>query len=316
MNTKYQALLIFLMFGCQDESGPAPVHIPVPVTSVVEIAPPTFVKSVATPDPFKYELGSYTTRYSFSEKNASRAENVELAAEKLNGKVIDPDTEFSFNDVVGVRSTKAGFKKAPAIFMGMLIPDVGGGVCQVSSTLHAAALSSGIKVVKRLSHSRPSSYILIGLDATVAYPPECGNDHRKKSSTCYSSDLVLKNTSPWSVRITTNSENDVTEPGKRNLTISFWGRESTNSKVEFKSMFSWTKNFVRKTRRHPWNKSKEYGRKVQNGTRGQHAILTVITKFSDGKTEEMKSFSIYPPVDEVWEVNAEWTSGDPVPWVD
>lgn len=301
------------MCGCQDKPSPAPVHTL--VTPVVETAPSNLVKSVVTPDPFKYEFGSYTTRYSFSGKNASRAANVELAAEKLNGKVIEPNSEISFNDVVGIRSTKAGFKKAPVIFMGMLIPDVGGGVCQVSSTLHAAALSSGMKVVRRLPHSRPSSYIPIGLDATVAYPPECDNDHKKKSSTCYSSDLVLKNTNLWPVRITTNYGNESTESGKRDLTISFWGRELLDSKVEFKSTFSWTGNFSRKTRRHPWNKSKEYGRKVQSGIRGQHAVLTVITKLPDGKVQETKSFSTYPPVDEVWEVNAEWAPGDPVPWV-
>ncbi|MCA9692334.1 MAG: VanW family protein, partial [Myxococcales bacterium] len=86
------------------------------------------------------------------------------------GHVLMPGEEFSFNDVVGDRSYEAGFRYAPGITQGELVDVVGGGICQVSSTLFGAAFFAGLEIVHARPHSRPSSYVDMGLDSTVVYP--------------------------------------------------------------------------------------------------------------------------------------------------
>lgn len=116
-------------------------------------------------------IGEYTTKFSRGGKdNAKRAQNIEMASGYLDGTVIPPEYMISFNKIVGPRSIMSGFKEAPEIFEGEMIPGVGGGVCQVASTLHAAAFLGGLDIIEHHNHSRPSSYITMGLDATVAWP--------------------------------------------------------------------------------------------------------------------------------------------------
>jgi len=88
----------------------------------------------------------------------------------MDGVVLMPGETVSFNANVGARSVDNGFALAPEIYKGEIRDGVGGGTCQVSGTLHAAALFGGLDVVERISHSRPSGYIRMGLDATVVYP--------------------------------------------------------------------------------------------------------------------------------------------------
>ncbi|HUT78563.1 MAG TPA: VanW family protein, partial [Polyangia bacterium] len=77
---------------------------------------------------------------------------------------------FSFNETLGDRTEARGFRYAPVIAGGALVEGMGGGTCQVASTLYAAAFFAGMVIVERQPHSRPSSYIKLGLDATVSYP--------------------------------------------------------------------------------------------------------------------------------------------------
>lgn len=112
-------------------------------------------------------LASYET--DFRKKAGKRALNIQRAAELLNGHIIDPGASFSFNRVVGDRTVANGFTWAPVIINDEVEPGVGGGVCQVASTLHAAAVVGGMEVEERRSHSRPSGYAPLGLDATVIY---------------------------------------------------------------------------------------------------------------------------------------------------
>lgn len=113
-------------------------------------------------------LGRFTTSYAHDAEHKARAFNVELAAEAINGKRIAPGATFSFNDAVGERTAAFGYAKAVVIRDGMTAEGMGGGACQVASTLHAAALLAGLDVVARAPHSRPSAYIRMGLDATVS----------------------------------------------------------------------------------------------------------------------------------------------------
>ena len=115
-------------------------------------------------------LGRFTTSYASDAAHKARAFNVELAAEAIHGKVIPRGGVFSFNDAVGERTAAFGFAKSVVIRDGMVAEGMGGGTCQVASTLHAAALLSGLDVARRAPHTRPSAYIRVGLDATVAYP--------------------------------------------------------------------------------------------------------------------------------------------------
>jgi vancomycin resistance protein YoaR len=115
-------------------------------------------------------VGFYETPYSRMRKDADRTHNVKLGASMLDGQVIMPGEVFSFNETLGDRSEARGFRYAPVIAGGVLVEGMGGGTCQVASTLYAAAFFSGLTIVERQPHSRPSSYIKLGLDATVSYP--------------------------------------------------------------------------------------------------------------------------------------------------
>jgi vancomycin resistance protein YoaR len=112
-------------------------------------------------------VGHYETRFGYLGGQADRAQNIRTAAEKLDGVVVLPDQVLSFNEIVGHRTLDNGFKKGWEIFRGEMVEGVGGGTCQVASTLHAAAYLSGMDIIDRSPHSRPSGYIPLGLDATV-----------------------------------------------------------------------------------------------------------------------------------------------------
>jgi vancomycin resistance protein YoaR len=115
-------------------------------------------------------LGFFETNYDRSSRSAARTYNLRLAASKLDGYVLLPGETFDFNEVVGPRDEANGYKVAPVIAEGELVDGIGGGTCQISGTLHGAAFFAGLDIVERYPHTRPSSYIKMGLDATVVYP--------------------------------------------------------------------------------------------------------------------------------------------------
>ena len=115
-------------------------------------------------------LGYFETPYDGSGRSAERTHNLRVAASKIDGMVLMPSETFDFNAVVGDRSLAGGFRPAPVIAGGELVDGVGGGACQIAGSLHAAAFFAGLRIVERSPHSRPSSYIKMGLDAAVSYP--------------------------------------------------------------------------------------------------------------------------------------------------
>jgi vancomycin resistance protein YoaR len=115
-------------------------------------------------------LGFFETNYDRSAKAAARTYNLRLAASKLDGTVLLPGETFDFNDVVGPRDEANGYRVAKVIAEGELVDGIGGGTCQISGTLHGASFFAGMDIVERYPHTRPSSYIKMGLDATVVYP--------------------------------------------------------------------------------------------------------------------------------------------------
>ncbi|MDD3654931.1 MAG: VanW family protein, partial [Desulfotomaculaceae bacterium] len=112
-------------------------------------------------------LAAYSTV--FDSGKVSRTYNISVAAKAFDEQIILPGHEVSFNKVVGPRSSEAGYKNAPVIVNNEIVDGLGGGVCQVSTTLYNCVLLAGLDIVERYNHSLPVSYIPIGRDATVVY---------------------------------------------------------------------------------------------------------------------------------------------------
>ena len=115
---------------------------------------------------FADNLSSYATKVT---GRANRLTNVSLAAQKCDGTILLSGEEFSFNGTVGVQNAQTGFKKAGATLNGRPVQAYGGGICQVSSTIFAAALFANLEIVERWEHEYVSSYIAAGMDAAVAW---------------------------------------------------------------------------------------------------------------------------------------------------
>lgn len=148
------------------------------------------------------QIGAYTTY--FNNKNKERTHNIALAAKAIDNYVVFPGEKFSFNQVVGKRTKEKGYMRAPVIVRGELAEDIGGGICQVSSTLFNAVNLHGVEIVERYSHSRRVPYVPPGKDATVSW---WGPDFVFKNK--FSHPLLIKATTgngKMSIRIFT-SEN-------------------------------------------------------------------------------------------------------------
>jgi vancomycin resistance protein YoaR len=112
-------------------------------------------------------VGSYTTTYGGT---PGRVHNVQLVAELIDGTLVGPGTTFSFNGTTGERNASRGFQEAPVIINGELQTGIGGGVCQVSTTVFNAAYEAGLPIVERTNHALYISHYPTGRDATVNYP--------------------------------------------------------------------------------------------------------------------------------------------------
>ncbi len=112
-------------------------------------------------------IGTYSTDYSTS--SANRKENIRLASEKINGRILNPGEVFSFNGEVGPRTAANGYKVAHVYSGSKVVDGIGGGICQVSSTLYNAVVFADLEIVYRTNHSMPVTYVPLGRDATVSY---------------------------------------------------------------------------------------------------------------------------------------------------
>ena len=116
------------------------------------------------------EFGLIGSEYTTCSNNPNRNNNISQAAQNICGTVIEPGEVFSFNGVVGERTAANGFKEATVILGGQYEEGLGGGICQLSTTLYDAVLKSDLEIVERNGHAWPSNYVRIGLDATVDWP--------------------------------------------------------------------------------------------------------------------------------------------------
>lgn len=174
----------------------------------LEITKPEITLENMDGELFSDLLGSQKSKYASS--SASRANNVELAASKINGVILNPGEEFSYNDTVGKRTTEAGFKPAGAYSGGKVVNEVGGGICQVSSTLYCAALYANLEITARTDHYFAVDYLPAGLDATVSWG---GPEFKFKNNR----DFPIKIVAKWS---------------NRELTVEIWGTDVDGSYVE------------------------------------------------------------------------------------
>jgi len=153
------------------------------------------------------ELGKYTTMYNTVE---SRATNIEVSASRINGVVLEPGQSFSFSKTVLPRTRANGYVQGPVIIGGRIVDGMGGGICQVSSTLYAAMTYAGIPATERYPHSLNMDYVPRGLDATIASPYK---------------DLKFTNTLDYPIQITA-----VTQSGA--LTVSIAPYEAEPAEAE------------------------------------------------------------------------------------
>lgn len=114
----------------------------------------------------KGKIVSFSTQ--FNTGDANRSENLAVAAKAVNGKLLMPGQVFSLNKTLGPRIIQNGYKEAPVIIGNKLVPDIGGGVCQVATTIYNAALRADMKIDERYHHTFPVGYVSPGQDATIS----------------------------------------------------------------------------------------------------------------------------------------------------
>ena len=157
---------------------------------------------------FPNKLQEFSTRYDAS--NWGRSENLKIATAKINGTVLMPGEQFSFNGVVGERTVQEGYKNAAIFANGTVVDGLAGGICQISSTLYNAALLANLQIDERYNHSFKTSYLEYGRDATVVYGVK---------------DLKFTNTRSYPIKIEGTAENGV-------VTFSIYGiEEDTEYKI-------------------------------------------------------------------------------------
>lgn len=234
-----------------------------------------------TPPTDGYQIAEFTTH--FKSKDTWRANNVRRAAARLNGTVLQPYATFSYNDTVGPRTEETGFEYAPVIFKGKLKYQPGGGVCQPSSTLHAAAILCGLKVKKRRPHSWQSAYIASGFDAAVAW--------RMK-------DLILKNPYGFRVRI-------AAEIGETHLTMRLFADEAPPAWYDLQTEAISERNFeevTEFTQKLPPGETKVH----RKGIQGLKLTRTMVKSRPDGTRRRMQwSTDVYRPRTQVIRIGAE-----------
>lgn len=156
------------------------------------VKPQIKVSDLANENFFPKLLAKFTTRYDESIEN--RANNIHLSSEKINGTILMPGETFSYNKIVGERTAKAGYKEASVYMGGKVVNGIGGGICQVSSTLYNAVLLANLEITERRNHYFITSYVSSSRDATVSYG---------------SIDFKFKNTRNYPIKIECISKNGI-----------------------------------------------------------------------------------------------------------
>ena len=172
--------------------------IPLKVTK-----PSITINQIGT-EAFPDQLATFTTRYDASD--TSRTTNLIIACNKINGKVVLSGETFSYNKTLGPRTVANGYKNGKIYSGGEVVDGIGGGICQISSTLYNTVLMSNLQIVERKNHQFVTSYLPAGRDATVVYG---------------STDFRFKNTRKYPIRIVASARNGI-------ATVSIFGIKEEN----------------------------------------------------------------------------------------
>ncbi len=236
------------------------------VIELIITKPKVTIEDIGT-EAFPDRLSTFSTRYDASDKD--RTTNLVIACQKLNGKVIMPGETFSYNATLGPRTYAAGYRNGKIYENGQVVDGLGGGICQISSTLYNAALLSDMEIVERRNHQFVTSYVSEGRDATVVYG---------------ATDFRFKNTRTYPVRLVASAKGGV-------ATVSVYGikeadREYTYSfRTEPISTIPYTTKYIE-------DSSLGAGKEVvtQKGTNGL-VCKTYMTKMLNGKVVSTKLLS-------------------------
>jgi vancomycin resistance protein YoaR len=244
-----------------------------------ELLPKVATSTLVNVDP-SLVLSEYET--DFAKRGGPRVKNIAHAARLLDGTVMAPGEVWSFNRTVGPRTLERGFIDAPVIVADEMEDGVGGGVCQVASTLFAAGVLGGLDVVRRRSHSRPSGYAPLGLDATVIDGEV---------------DLQLRN--PYPVPIIVHAF----LPTKTRIRIEMLGT-NLPGKIEHSYAVRKSEDFYRRVARRS-ELAPDQVKRHQKGSPGYEVISTVRTRYPDGSERVRHYSSTYYPVPEIYWVGSE-----------
>lgn len=219
-------------------------------------------------------LGTYETN--FNPKCENRVNNIKVAASTTNDIILNKSIEFSFNNYVNNKEIKSQFKSAPVIINGKLKEGIGGGICQVSSTIYNAALYSGLEITNIKNHSIPSAYISKGRDATVSTG---------------SIDLKFKNNFNTPILI----HNEVYED---RIVCTIYGNKEDKKSIEIVTEI--TKQLPNKVKVKNSNKLYKGQREVfQKGRTGYKVNTFRIYKNEGNEVKEFIHESYYPSMDEI-----------------
>jgi len=215
---------------------------------------------------FPNRLGTFTTRYDVSD--VDRSTNLRIACQRINGKVVLPGATFSYNQALGARTAAAGYKNGKIYSGGEVVDGIGGGICQISSTLYNSVLLANLDIVERRNHQFVTSYVGPGRDATVVYG---------------AIDFRFKNTRQYPIKITASAQNGI-------ATVSIYGIKEEN---EYTFKFSTkTVSSIPFTTQYVEDASLSAGTEKikQKGTNGL-ITETYITKMLNGKVISTKLLS-------------------------
>lgn len=162
--------------------------------------PKVTVNDIGT-EAFPDKLGTFTTRYDAGDRD--RTTNLVLACQKLNNQVVLAGDTFSYNKTLGERTISAGYKNAKVYENGQVVDGIGGGICQISSTLYNAVIDANLDIVERRNHQFVTSYVAAGKDATVVYGM---------------TDFRFKNTRKYPIKIIATAQNGI-------ATVSIYGNK-------------------------------------------------------------------------------------------
>lgn len=247
-------------------------------TIPLKITKPSKTVETLGEDMFVNLLATFTTN--FDSSNVNRNNNLVLAAEKLNGTIVNPGEEFSYNDTLGQRTVEAGFKEAGVYSGDGVEIGLGGGICQMSSTLYNAVLLSDLEVTERSNHMYLTHYIDAGKDATVSWG---------------TLDFKFKNNRTYPVKIVAQAGDGVCRVDIRGI------KEDTDKTVIVESKVL---EYLPYETKYKYNGSLEYGQEVvvQDGEDGC-VSETYVTKISStqGVEKTLISKDTYQPLNKIVE---------------